>query len=83
MSTITRPRSVADVPVRRLDPLELRRRLGVVEARHKIVGQLLAQWRPHGRDARAQYRALRQERSGLEKRLKAIKHAIREAGGAP
>ena len=61
MSTITRPRSVTAVPVRRLDQVELRKRLAAVEQRLAIVGMLLASWKPYGKDARANYRALRQE----------------------
>ena len=81
MSTITRPRSVTAVPVRRLDQVELRKRLAAVEQRLAIVGMLLASWKPYGKDARANYRALRQERSGLTKRIRIVRRAIAAAGG--
>ena len=81
MSTLLRPRSVAAVPVRRLDLVELRKRLAAVEERHAIVGVLLSRWKPHGSNARQNYRALRQERSALGKRIKVVRRAIAAAGG--
>ena len=47
------------------------------------MGMLLKRWRPHGSNARQNYRALRQERSALGKRIKAVRRAIAAAGGSP